>query len=259
MTTESAPLERYSVVGVETRIFKASADAPAQPGGSCWHCGQGIMVCVLVRHADTGQTETIGTTCAERVGLSGPELRKMLAEKYAEERAERRAAASAERRQQLAEEAALAEATYGPHGTVSRWESGCYCAECRKVAPHGTTTRFFEGCHCLPCIDAVLTCRPEFTVREVRVLIDLSTGKVANARAVDTKYGYRWCVEDGRLWMNVHPARRSTLANKGYTEAQVPYFGEVCGRGLRKWFKPVARVGSAVVDEYGEPIPRAAA
>ena len=67
--TTIAPLQNYRIVGVTEKVHQPSPDAPARPGGSCWHCGTAIRVCVIAQNTETGEKVTIGTTCAERIGL----------------------------------------------------------------------------------------------------------------------------------------------------------------------------------------------
>ena len=261
-TTKDAPLTNFRVIGLQENwigINPGTEAARMVPGGSCWHCGTGIAIEVVIKSTETGETHTIGTTCAERVGLSGPELKAMLAEKYAQERNERSAAVRRQREAEAAERETRETAEHGPHGTESRYLSGCYCQPCRKAAPHGTTTRFFDAnCHCLRCIDVAMTL-PEFKIQADRhVIVDIETGEVVQAKTVDTKYGYRWCVRDGLCWLPVSPARRSTHAKKGYVQAEAPFLVQKCksmdGRGT--WLKPICRIGEPLVDMWGERIER---
>lgn len=251
-----APLAGYTVVGCVTRWHQDGPDAPRRPGGSCWHCGIDIAVCVQIRRPGAHELHEIGTTCAERVGLSGPELRAMLAELYGQERATHTRAA-----REAAEAAARAReehetARHGPHGSAGRYLFGCSCGPCRTAAPHASLDRFFDGaCRCLACIE-VVAALPEYRVQPERaVLVELAGATVVAAREVDGRYGRRWCVGGG-LWLAWRPARRSTLARQGYTEATAPYLVEVCGRGSRQWYRPVCALGSPLIDRWGEPIPR---
>jgi hypothetical protein len=157
-------------------------------------------------------------------------------------------------------------ALYGPHGTEPRyWAGKCHmgdtwpCQECQDAAPHGTKDRFHNGkCRCLSCIDAVVEDGRYATQEERRVLVSLKTGRIADAKVVSTRYGSRWCVENGQDWLPVSPKRRATLANKGYVEAEAPYLVEVCGsrHGGRQWFEPLQPLGDPIVDAWGEPVPR---
>lgn len=258
-TAAEAPLTGYRVVGVRENWYQAAPGAPRQPGGGCWHCGTGIAIEVVIRSVTSGEEHTIGTTCAEREGLSGPALKAMLAARYAEERAQRASQRSAEERRAQAEREAALAAAHGPHGTESRFLAGCFCVECVAAAPHGTTSRFLHGaCRCLQCIEAVLVEMPgDFRIQPERTaLVDLTTGEVADARVVAGRYGRSWCVGDGAAWVPVAPARRRTQASRGYVEAEVPYLVEVCGRLRDQWLKPIVPLGLPLVDRWGEPIPR---
>jgi hypothetical protein len=263
-TAVDAPLTNYRVIGVqENRIIIAGGtpDAHSVPGGSCWHCGTGIAIEVVIK-STTGETHTIGTTCAERVGLNGPELKAMLAERYAEERYLRSAAVVKAQREAAAKVEAEETAKYGEHGTESRYASGCSCQPCRNAAPHGTVDRYYErSCTCLRCLDALVSSRPgDFKVQPDRhVIVSLTTGEVVQAKTVDTKFGYRWCVRDGASWLPVSPARRSTHAKHGYVQAEAPYLVEKCGQGSKSFLKPIARIGEPLVDMWGERIERACA
>jgi hypothetical protein len=260
-TSTDAPLTNYRIVGIQENWYQPIPDAPKKPGGSCWHCGTGIAIEVVIQEKTSRELHTIGTTCAERVGLSGPELKAMLAERYAAERANRTKATREEHQRQF--EAAEAERArlHGEHGTESRYLAGCrpwgMCAECYRAAPHGTTDRFHAGeCRCLDCIDAAIA-TGEYRIQEDRdVIVRLSTGEMVEARKVDTKFGYSWCINDAEAWASVHPKRRSTMAKKGFVEAQAPYLVEVCGSRYNQWLKPVMPLGSPIVDAWGEELPR---
>lgn len=251
------PLAEYRVVGLRENWYQAAPDAPKQPGGSCWHCGTGIAIEVVIKSRQTGESHVIGTTCAERVGLDGPELKKMLAERFAEQREQRRSANAKARVKARADAEAEAAGRLGPHGSESRFLSGCFCEPCVKAAPHGTVARFRQDCACLVCIDTVVTGSPdEYEVIERDVIVDLDTGEVVDARKVDTRYGYRWCVKDGEVWLPVSPARRSTHANKGYVEASAPFLCERRGSKSRGWWEQLHRLGDPIFDNWQEPIVR---
>jgi hypothetical protein len=66
---------------------------------TCAQCGQGIANVVTARHRSTGETVFLGLDCAERIGLTGAQLKAHYAEKFAAERAERQAAARRVKRQ----------------------------------------------------------------------------------------------------------------------------------------------------------------
>lgn len=260
-----APLRDYRIVGVQDNVYQAAPGAPKQPGGSCWHCGTGIMVEVVIQNTKTHETHTIGTTCAERVGLDRVELKAMLAEKFAEER---RVASAEYQRQARAEwearDAAMTE-EFGPHGTESRYwreaEDLSFCEVCIAAAPHGTPHRYHFGkCRCLVCLDAAVTEDRDFEYAELSGLVRLSTGELATeARIVDTQYGIKWVVDeaDGSTsWIPVNPARRTTQTKHGYVEADVEWFVERCGPRGRKWSKRIVPLSCPLVDIYGEPIVR---
>jgi hypothetical protein len=255
-TTNEAPLQKFHVTGIRENWYQAAPDAPRQLGGSCWHCGTGIAIEVVIEHEETGEIHTIGTTCAERVGLDPENLKKFLAEKFAEERAAAREISSKAYREARAAEEAAATVKFGEHGTESRFLSGCYCEECVKAAPHGQIVRFIAGgCRCLDCVDAVVA-GGGYTVHEDRVvLVDVETGElVEDAREVDTKYGMKWRSDSRDVWLPWRPVRRSTLANKGFVEAEAPVLVEICGSRSRSWYKPVMVLGSPIVDTWGETI-----
>lgn len=258
-----APLTRYQLVDVVER-WDGNGEARF-PAGACWHCGAAIAYCVQIRHIETGEQHEIGTTCAERVGLDADALKRMLAAKYADDRAAR----AAWRRQADAEATARAEAAaaaqHGPHGSETRFASGCMCDECQAAAPHGITqrvgegyrvaARFFAGCRCLDCIEAVVALDAERGYRDryrvvenLSVVIDLGTGEAVKARTVTTRYGRRWCVRDGAAWLPVAPQRRDTQAKHGFVEAVAPWL--VAGR------EAIVPLGCPIVDAWGERIPR---
>lgn len=261
--SDGAPLERYQIIDLVER-WAGEGDARV-PAGACWHCGSAIAYCVQIRHIDTGEQHEIGTTCAERVGLDTAALKRMLAAKFADDRAAR----AAWRRHANAEAAAQADAAatlqHGPHGTETRFHSGCMCDACQGAAPHGITqragqgyrvaARFFAGCRCLECIEAVVALDAENGLRDgyrivenVAVVIDLSTGKTAGAKKLDTRYGRRWCVRGGMAWLPVAPQRRQDQAKLGYVETVAPWL--VSGR------EAIIPLGCPIVDAWGEPLPR---
>jgi hypothetical protein len=256
------PLAEYRVIGIQENWFQPFSDAPRKPGGSCWHCGTGIAIEVVIRSTVTGEVHTIGTTCAERVGLDKEGLKRYLDERFAEERAlAREMRSKAYREAREAEERAATE-RFGEHGTLSRYESGCLCDLCIAAAPHGTWHRFGPGnCRCVECVMAAAD-GTSYTIRDWDVLVDLETGLVAEqARKVDTKYGRSWVVDQpggGAVWVGIRPARRSTQAKKGYVQASAEYLVEVCGSRYERWYKPVVRLSSPLVDDWDEPLPRPA-
>jgi hypothetical protein len=262
---QGAPLQRYLIVDVVER-WAGAGDARV-PAGACWHCGSAIAYCVLIEQIDTGEQHEIGTTCAERIGLDPGALKKMLAAKFANDRATR----AARRRQADIEAAARAEAAataqYGPHGTEARFHRGCMCDACQAAAPHGIThraigideyrvaARFFAGCRCLECIEAVVQLDAERGYRDgyrivenVTVVVDVKTGVTVEAKKLNTRYGWRWCVRGGQAWLPVAPEQRQAQAKFGFVEVVAPWL--VAGR------EAIIPLGCPIVDAWGEPLPR---
>jgi hypothetical protein len=251
-----APLADYRIVGFVERWYRPAADVPAIPGGSCWHCHTGIAICVQIRNPVTGEVHEIGTTCAERVGLDRKALRALLAGRYADDRERRRVQRSAEYRLQREEREAAETAVYGEHGTESRFQFGCRCERCLASAPHGSWHRFGPGgCRCLDCLEFAVG-EDDHTTRMLDVLVEVGSGRVVEAAQVATRYGLRWRVETvfGVDWLAVHPRHRSTLARRGYVEAEAMFLVEVCGRGSSRWDRPVHRLSDPIFDSWGEPL-----
>lgn len=259
------PLEPYRIVGLTYSTFKPHADAPARPGSSCWHCGTAISHVVTARHSETGETIKVGTTCAERIGLDPEGLRQMLRERYAAARDERSAARSAAwQAERDTEEAAETERS-GPHGTDSRFDAGCRCDACLDVSPHGSWARFdMRDCHCDTCVAGVLATRPDFDLVETGIrLYDATTGAEIDADVVSTRFGQSWKISTGPeyddvAWVSAHPARRATMAKKGYVEATpLRLIQEIWTRDGRLWRKSVAVIAEPTVDAWGAPMPTA--
>lgn len=268
-TTTVPPLQDFRVTGFSQNWYQAAPDVPRQPGGTCWHCGAGIANEVHAENTVTGEHITVGTTCAERIGLDPEGLKAMLADKYAEERAMRSAAGRAAAQAAWAAQDAVEEAQYGPHGTAGRYlDGGCRCDTCLAAAPcgtlHGWTVR---DCRCLDCQDALVAANPAwregsdggrgYRFRTMDVLVDVDTGEIiADARKVETRYGYRWRSDSRNVWLPVRPVRRSTLASKGYVEAEAPFIVDTIRTRQGWWDKPVLRVGEPVFDNWGEAVTR---
>lgn len=253
---KAAPLERFRVVGVEERTFKAAPDAPTQAAGSCWHCGASIRICVLARNDDTGETVSIGTTCAERIGLDPAGLKRYLAERFAEERAMRSKAgreAAARAAERWEQEQATA---HGPHGAESRFLAGCRCEDCCDAAPHGSLERFRrDRCVCGPCLDAALESEHRILTRSV--LVDLATGRVVpDARAVSGQYGTSWFIPSRHEFVPFGRKRRATIAQRGYTYAEASFIGyDARGDGRSdRVFVPMTACSEPCLDAWGEPI-----
>lgn len=100
----SAP---FRCVGVRKNAYQACHGAPVQPGGSCNHCGTGIMYEYIIRNAEGGQF-VVGSDCVMKTGGEG-QVEGFRAERLKlarEQRAEKCAATQAIR---AAERAARAE------------------------------------------------------------------------------------------------------------------------------------------------------
>lgn len=255
--TTDAPLADFRIVGYTENYYQAAPDAPRQPGGTCWHCGTGIAIEVIVKRVGSDEMHTIGTTCAERVGMDVTELREWLAERYREQRELLRQTRSKAFREETARREAEEIALHGPHGTETRYTSGCRCTPCIKAAPHGTTHRFWHGeCRCPACIEVAMADDASLVYRELTVVVDVDTGEIADARLVDTRYGSRWCVNDGATWLPLSPKRRTTQASKGYVEATAMFLAERIKSRNGTWYKRLARMSCPIIDAWGEPIAR---
>lgn len=269
MTTEAPPLLNFKIVGVVEKTTAINAGTPAArevPGGSCWHCGTSIRICVQAKNLETGEVVDIGTTCAERIGLDRQELKRYLAERFAEQRYLRskayREAHQAEYDRREAEQAAA----FGPHGSSTRfghcnvWGEPWNCDECRAAAPHGTWERFFDGpCSCGECLEAVLQHNRDFRVAERPVLVDLRTGTVVDrARVVSGQYGSSWLIpSEQRGWLPtfvpMHRARRATVARRGYTYASALFVVRPPERRDDDEWR-VRRLTDPLLDEWREPV-----
>lgn len=271
---EGARLQHFKIVGMDRRIYKAAPDAPSQPGGSCWHCGQAIVNCVLVKHSQTGHVETIGMDCAERVGLDRTRVRRLMRDKYNELRAAQSAAMAAKEARlarQFGEHGTktrhddvgcrcyecVAANQHGDHGTLERFESGCYCDACKQHAPHGHIMRFrMDNCTCPDCA-RVAVAEDGCTTRRMSVLVDADTGEVVDARLVDGRYGPSWAIDrpdGGTEWVSAFPKPRNTILKKGYLEAKT----DMLIRESRRSNTPpyvFGPVGKPLIDNWGEPIP----
>lgn len=106
-------LAPFRFVGLEHRTYKASPDAPTQPGGSCDFCGTGISFFCWIKSAD-GKTFKVGQDCVRRVD-DKPLSAEILAARKAERaaiRAELRAKAAAERDEERTRKAREASASF---------------------------------------------------------------------------------------------------------------------------------------------------
>ena len=256
---DEAPLEHFRVIGVEEKVVQVAKDAPRQPGSSCWHCGTGIMICVVCKNLQTGEIVDIGTTCAERIGLDPEGLKRYLKERRDRIRAERWAAEAEDRRLHAEYVSAEIAAKYGEHGTEGRYAYGCRCGECNEVAPHGTNEHFWaHDCSCEACVKAVLVAHDDYRIREMDVLVDLRTGRVANARLIDGKYGMSWMVKnDTGIVVDFVPTgrkRRDTVAKRGYTYAKADYLVRP-PRDYKEAPWRIRQLSTPTVDDFGEPIP----
>jgi hypothetical protein len=269
-TAPQPPLQQFRIIGVLEKTAVTNVGTPFAkevPGGSCWHCGTSIRICVQAKNAETGETVDIGTTCAERIGLDRGELKRYLAERFAEQRWLRSKAYAEAKRAEFERREADQTAKYGPHGSPSRFgHCAVYgdpwnCDECRAVAPHGTWERFWDGpCSCDDCVRALTKRNQEYEVRSLPVLVALVSGRVVDeARMSNGQYGASWLVPGavrgaGATFVPMHRKRRATVVARGYTYAQADYLV----RKPEHWGDPVQRVRrltQPVEDDWGEPIP----
>ena len=70
--------------------------------GICAHCGMGIKHCVIVINPESGCEVTIGTTCAERVGIDSNMVRGKVTHEMKADREAREEIEAAERRAKAA-------------------------------------------------------------------------------------------------------------------------------------------------------------
>lgn len=256
-SAKRAPLERYRITGLTEREHLVAAGTPEArivAGGTCWHCGQSIKICVQATNRDDGSVIEVGTTCAERIGLDPAGLKRYLADKFAEERHEKSKAGREAARRAAEERERVETAEHGEHGTESRFRSGCRCETCMAVAPHGTPERWRrDRCTCSECLDAAADdgCR---TI-ERQVLVDLSTGRpVPDAKLVSTRYGTSWVVESSGKFVPYSAKRRDTITKRGYTYATVAYLGHDARGDSGPYFVPDAAVSEPCMDTWGQPI-----
>ena len=74
--------------------------------GTCHHCGMWIKYCVIVRDPDTRKEVTIGSKCAERVGLDPELIRNRMTYAERKERQAKREAWEAEKQAEHAKKMA---------------------------------------------------------------------------------------------------------------------------------------------------------
>lgn len=264
------PLQDYRIVGFSRRIYQSDPQAPQQPGGTCWHCGTGIMNCVEAKHQETGEQIIVGLDCAERCGLDREGIRRVMREKYANERMERSRAASDAARAEWDRREAEVVAEHGEHGSESRFDYGCRCDPCRQAAPHGNIVRLETGCFCTECVTAGID-SGGYVIQQREMLFDATTGAQLHGRVVSSRFGPRWAVssppinEDdddgyggsiraGTQWYPYRPKRRSTLAQHGVVEAEVEMLCERKNGRHGQWFLPVHPMAVPTVDIWGVPL-----
>lgn len=111
----------FRFLGVSEEVYKATPDAPAQPGGKCDYCGMAIRYCFQIASAD-GKRFAVGSDCVEKTDTSklrvvvASEMRKMKREKariYRAEKQKRDAVTCEEIRAEY--EAAAAKLQSEPH------------------------------------------------------------------------------------------------------------------------------------------------
>lgn len=249
-----APLELFRIVGIEERTYQAAPGAPVQGAGTCWHCGAGIKTCVVATHLDSGEVITVGTTCAERIGLDPAGLKHYLAEKFADDRRSRRSAIWQARVARREQEELELEQTIGAHGSVERYGHGCRCDACRVVAPHGTSDCFWEQkCSCSECLSAALESDQRLHIAVRDGLVDISTGQVVeDARIVSGRYGLCWFLPETETFVRAYAKKRETIVKHGYTYVETEWL-------VRTWWNGQGEskerlIASPVVDIWGEAI-----
>lgn len=254
ITMNDAPLEMFQVIGIEERTYQAAPGAPIQASGTCWHCGAGIKTCVVAKHLESGDVITVGTTCAERIGLDPVGLKKYLAEKFAEDRRSRRSEIWQARIERREQEEAVLEQTIGAHGSAERYEYGCRCDSCRAIAPHGTQDCFWEKkCSCVKCLDAAMAGNSRLYIGERDVLVDLSNGQVVEeARIVSGRFGQCWFIPDKEMFVPAYAKRRETIVKHGYTYATTDWLIRTWANGQGESKERL--IGTPVVDIWGEAI-----
>jgi hypothetical protein len=200
-------LEKYRIVG-ETEYVAHLPGVGMRATGTCDACGTCIRYAILVEPVGhDGPIRVVGTTCAEKVGLTAAEIRGYRASRYADERAER-----LERAEKFASE-------HGSHGEESRYMSGCRCTPCLEAAPHGTIHKATSPCVCDLCIDGLASHRNS-GYETTTVLFDLE-GNLVATQPKSGKYGMFWVVGDG-MFVSAFPKREATMAKKGFREVEVP-------------------------------------
>lgn len=257
-------LRDFRVTGVGREGIKTDGGGLA-PSSSCANCGQGIINVVHAKHASDGRTVKLGLDCAERVGLDRAEIRELMREKYHQDR--RR-----EWGEKMAEREAALTVEHGEHGSLSRFESGCFCDRCMDAAPHGNLARLEQGCFCEVCVEGAID-SGRYQREPVRYLIDASTGQpIDRARRVNGRYGPSWVInepaiddedDDGwgnsmssdPIWVKAGAKRRATMLSKGFLEAEAETLTRH-GRDRDGWpvTYPVARLAPPTTDVWGEPL-----
>lgn len=223
----TAELQHYRAVGLIEK-WGGTADCRVR-AGTCWHCGTAIAYCVQIQSSLTGEQHEIGSTCAEKLGLDITQIKQQLADQRAAERLR---------------------------------TNRLHCSDpvLAPEQPHGTVSKFNTGCYCLQCIDAALTAMPKkYAVGTKSVIIELATGRPVRATLVNTRYGQSWHVDDG-TWLTAYPRpkRRNTQAAKGYVEAEVPclfrYGWQRRGGTAAYSETTLCPLASPLVDVWGMPI-----
>lgn len=227
-------LHQYAIVGVSARTIDV-APGVSVPAGTCSHCGMGIKYCVEIQSKIDGHRRIVGTTCAERVGLTQAEVSAMWRAQFDGGRAERDAGWRAERDARDAELAAQRLAAASVHGTIECFEeSRCRCDAC---------------CAAVPTVD-------------VTVLAHADTGlPVAGAKLVRGRFGLCWVIPDNpddsfgpASFVSAFPKRRATMVGKGFIETEATF-----RKGIRRdggWWADrdggILRISP--VDTWGEPV-----
>ncbi len=128
-------LAPFRFVGVVTKVYVSCPGAPAQPGGCCDYCSNGIKYVYNIRSAD-GKTFGVGSECVRKIERHDNRLVKTI---EAAERALKRKQAQAKRAAALPKELARIEAAFAAYAA-----DPSISAE-YSTRPHPRITSFRDG------------------------------------------------------------------------------------------------------------------